>query len=130
MLFKLKLIRPVICFDLETTGKDFNQDRIVSIGVVKISPDGQVIEKERLVNPMIPIPKEATAIHKITYDDVKNAPEFKTSSKGIRDFFSGCDIIGYSVSKFDLPFLMEEFHRCGIDFPDEGTVSFPANRTV
>lgn len=114
----LTLLRPVVFFDLETTGTDISRDRIVQIAVMKIHPDGSEEVKTRLVNPGMPIPSSATAIHHITDGDVAGAPPFRELAKSVRDFFLGADIGGFNSNRYDIPLLVEEFARCGIPFPD------------
>lgn len=112
---QLHLTRPLIFFDLETTGTNITHDRIVEISLIKIMPDGKEIERTRRINPEIPIPAEATAIHHITNEDVKNEPTFAKISKSLVQYFTGCDIAGFNSNRFDIPLLVEEFHRAGID---------------
>ncbi len=114
---RLKLSRPLSFFDLETTGVNVSTDRIVSISVLKLNPDGSTDGKSTLVNPTIPIPIGATEIHGITDEMVKDKPTFKQISKGIYKFFEGCDIAGYNSNNYDNPMLYEEFLRCGIEYP-------------
>ena len=102
--------------DLETTGIDVTNDRIVEIAVVKIYPDGKEEVRCRRVNPTIPIPKEATAVHGITDEDVKDEPTFKEIAKSLAQMLEGCDFAGFNSNKFDFPLLAEEFLRAGIDF--------------
>ncbi len=112
----LKLERPLIVFDLETTGVDTQRDRIIELAALKIWPDGEREEKVRRFNPGIPIPKEATAVHGITDADVKDEPPFDKvarGSKGIASYFTGCDLAGYNVINFDIPMLAAEFKRAG-----------------
>jgi DNA polymerase-3 subunit epsilon len=118
---KLSLDRPIVFFDLETTGTDIAKDRIVQISVLRLFPDEREEGKTRLVNPGIPIPAGATAIHGITDADVAAQPRFADLAKGVHDFFSGADIAGFNSNRYDLPLLVEEFGRCGIAFPEEGT---------
>lgn len=112
---KLNLKRPIIFFDLETTGVDTSKDRIVEISLVKVMPDGEEIVKTRKINPQMPIPAEATAIHGITDDDVKDCPIFSQIAKSLEQFMRGCDFGGFNSNRFDLPMLVEEFMRAGID---------------
>jgi DNA polymerase-3 subunit epsilon len=112
---KLTLKRPIIFFDLETTGTDHAKDRIIELALVKIMPDGKREKYVKRVNPGIPIPKESTAIHGITDDDVKNCPSFRQIAHNLFDWMKGCDLGGYNSSKFDLPLLAEEFLRCDIN---------------
>ncbi|MDX5436353.1 MAG: 3'-5' exonuclease [Pontibacter sp.] len=116
---KLNLKRPMVFFDLETTGTDICNDRIVEISVLKIMPDGEEILKTRRINPTIPIPLESSLIHKIYDEDVKDCPTFKQVAKNFDDFLKGCDLGGYNLLRFDIPLLAEEFLRCGIDFDIE-----------
>ncbi len=112
---KLNLKRPIIFFDLETTGVDTAKDRIVEISMIKIMPDGEEIPKTRRLNPGMPIPPEATAVHGITDDDVKDSPSFAQVAKSLAQFISGCDFGGFNSNRFDLPVLVEEFLRAGVD---------------
>jgi DNA polymerase-3 subunit epsilon len=118
--FPLKLDRPIVFFDLETTGTNIYADRIVEISVVKIRPDNSIEIKTKRVNPERPIPPEATAIHGIKDEDVANQPPFKAMAKSIFDFFEGCDLGGYNVVRFDIPLLAEEFKRANLDFSAKG----------
>lgn len=113
---KLKLTRPLIFFDLETTGTNILKDRIVEISLIKVFPDGERVEKCRRINPEMPIPPESTEVHKITDDDVKDCPTFRQIAKSLYALFSDADIAGYNSNKFDVPLLIEEFNRCGISF--------------
>ena len=113
---KLHLKNPLIFFDLETTGMNVASDRIVEFSYLKIFPDQCEEAKTFRVNPSIPIPPEATAIHGINDDDVKDAPTFNEIAKTIVQVFEGCDFAGYNSNKFDLPLLAEEFLRANIDF--------------
>ena len=113
---KLNLKKPIIFFDLETTGTNVTSDRIVEISLIKIMPDGKEIEKTRRINPGIPIPAEATAIHHITDEDVADAPLFKQIAASLADIFTGCDIAGFNSNRFDIPVLDQEFRRAGIAF--------------
>ena len=112
---KLNLKRPIIFFDLETTGVNTSSDRIVEISLVKIMPDGEEITKTRRINPEMPIPAEATAVHGITDEDVKDCPTFRQVAKSFKDFIEGCDFGGFNSNRFDLPVLAEEFIRAGVD---------------
>ena len=112
---KLNLKRPIVFFDLETTGTDNAKDRIVELAFVKLSPDGKRERYTRRLNPGIPIPAEVTAIHGISDEDVKNCQTFKQISHNLYEWMHGCDLGGYNSSKFDLPLLAEEFLRVGIN---------------
>jgi DNA polymerase III subunit epsilon len=111
----LNLKNPIIFFDLEATGIDVAVDRIVEITFLKIYPNGQEEIKTFRVNPGMPIPPKATAIHGITDEDVKDAPLFSAVARTVAHAFEGCDFAGYNSNKFDLPLLAEEFIRCDID---------------
>lgn len=112
---QLKLSNPIIFFDLETTGIDVVKDRIVEISLVKVMPDGTEEIKTRRINPGMPIPVVATAVHGISDDDVKDCPSFKLIAKSLAQYIEGCDLAGYNSNKFDIPMLMEEFLRAGVD---------------
>ncbi len=113
---KLKLERPIAFFDLETTGIDVGKDRIVEIAVLKVRPDGQKDMKVRRVNPEMPIPKEASDIHGITDEDIKEAPTFSKIAKSLYIMLQDCDLAGYNSNRFDVPLLAEEFLRAGVQF--------------
>ena len=112
---KLILKRPIVFFDLETTGTDNAKDRIVELAFVKISPDGKREKYTKRINPGIPISPESTRIHGITDEDVKNSQTFKQIAHTLYEWMRGCDLGGYNSSKFDLPLLAEEFLRAGIN---------------
>lgn len=112
----LNLKKPLCVFDLETTGVNISQDRIIEIAVIKVMPSGEVIEKRNLVNPTIPILPESTAIHGISNDDVKDKPTFKELAKDYARFFEGADLGGFNILKFDVPVLVEEFLRADVEF--------------
>ena len=113
---KLNLTRPLIVFDLETTGLDFIRDRIIQISYIKVSPDGTEERENIFVNPEKQIPHEVVELTGITDDDVKDAPTFKTLAPQLCEKFKGCDFAGYNSNHFDIPMLAEEFLRAGIDF--------------
>ena len=113
---KLNLTRPLIVFDLETTGLDFIRDRIIQISYIKVSPDGTEERENLFVNPEKTIPHEVVELTGITDDDVKDAPTFKTLAPQLSEKFKGCDFAGYNSNHFDIPMLAEEFLRAGIDF--------------
>lgn len=117
---KLNLKRPLIFFDLETTGTNVTKDRIVEFSYIKVYPDGHDEQKTRRLNPGIPIPPASTAVHHITDEDVKDAPTFRQVSKALLEIFEGCDIAGYNSNKFDVPLLIEEFSRAGLNFEISG----------
>lgn len=111
---QLNLKRPIVFFDLETTGVDTARDRIVEISLVKVMPDGREIVKTRRINPGMHIPAEASAIHHITDEDVKDCPTFKQVAKELAQVFLGCDIAGFNSNRFDVPLLVQEFSHAGV----------------
>ena len=111
----LKLKRPIIFFDLETTGVDTANDRIVEISMVKVDVDGAKSVKTRRINPEMHIPEVATAVHGISDEDVKDEPTFRQIAKSLAAFIEGCDFGGFNSNRFDLPVLVEEFMRAGVD---------------
>ena len=117
---------PLIFFDLETTGVNLFVDRIVELSVIKIMPDGTRETKSRLINPEMPIPPEATAVHHISDEDVKDAPTFRQLARNLAIYFEGCDLGGYNIGKFDVPMLAREFSRCDIQFSTAGRRIFDA----
>ncbi|HAC22731.1 MAG TPA: DNA polymerase III subunit epsilon [Porphyromonadaceae bacterium] len=112
---QLNLKNPIVFFDLETTGINISKDRIVEISYLKVYPNGDEEIKTRRVNPEMPIPAEATAVHGITDDDVAECPTFKTLAKSLATQIEGCDLAGYNSNRFDIPLLAEEFLRAGVD---------------
>jgi DNA polymerase-3 subunit epsilon len=121
---QLQLKKPIIFFDLETTGIDHAKDKIVELAMVKINPDGSRDKMVKRINPGIPIPPETTAIHGIKDEDVKDAPLFKHIAHQLWDWMKNCDLGGYNSAKFDMPLLAEEFLRAGItvDFTERNMV--------
>lgn len=111
----LQLKNPLIFFDLETTGLDIVNDRIIQIAYHKVYPNGKQEAKSFFVNPEIPIPPQSTAIHNITDEDVADKPTFKQIAAELKKDFEGCDIAGYNSNRFDVPLLMEEFLRAEVD---------------
>jgi len=116
----LQLQRPIAFIDLETTGVNISTDKIIEIAIVKIMPDGGKLSKRKLINPQMPIPASSTAVHGITDEMVKNAPTFKQVANEIRQFIDNCDLGGYNSNRFDIPMLIEEFMRSGLDFSTDG----------
>lgn len=112
----LNLARPLVFFDLETTGINIVTDRIVEIALLKIMPNGSEHKHTYRVNPGMPIPKQASEIHGISDADVAGSPKFSEIAAEIVQHISGCDIAGYNSNKFDIPLLAEEFNRAGVDF--------------
>ncbi len=117
---KLNLTRPIAFIDLETTGVNISNDRIVEIAIVKILPDGTRQVKRKLINPLIPIPSGASDVHGITDEMVKDAPSFKQVANEIKQFMDNCDMGGYNSNRFDVPMLIEEFLRAGVSFSVDG----------
>ncbi|SFH02907.1 3'-5' exonuclease [Pedobacter insulae] len=113
---KLNLKRPLAFFDLEATGINVGSDRIVEIGMLKAMPDGTELIKTMRINPEMPIPLASSLIHGIYDEDVVAAPTFKMAATEIADFIGDADLAGYNSNKFDIPMLLEEFLRAGIDF--------------
>ena len=112
---KLNLKRPIVFFDLETTGVDTAKDRIVEVSMIKIMPSGEEVVRTRRINPQMHIPEQATAIHGITDEMVKDEPTFAQIAKSMAQFIEGCDFGGFNSNRFDLPMLVEEFLRAGVD---------------
>ncbi len=113
---KLNIRKPLIFFDLETTGLNIMTDRIVEIAYLKVYPNGNEESRKFRINPEIPISVASTEVHGITDEDVKNCPTFKKVAQSIANDFRGCDIAGYNSNSFDVPFLAEEFLRAEVDF--------------
>ena len=116
MELKLKLERPIVFFDIETTGLNITQDRIIEISYIKVYPDGKEEKDCMRINPGMRIPKESTKIHHITDDDVRDCPPFEQVAMQLLLVFDGCDIAGFNSNMFDIPVLDEEFSRAGIAF--------------
>lgn len=112
----LNLTRPLVFFDLETTGLNVGKDKIVEISLIKIMPDGSETQKTYRINPGVHIPEECTAIHGITDADVKDKPKFDEIADEILAFIGDADLAGFNSNKFDVPLLVEEFLRCGKNF--------------
>lgn len=120
---ELNLTKPICFFDLETTGTNVAKDRIVEIAILKVYPNGNKESKTWLVNPQRPIPKEVIAIHGISDEKVANEPTFKELSTQIHEMIQGCDLGGYNSNRFDIPLLVEELLRAGIDFEMKNMVA-------
>ncbi len=112
---ELNLKNPIVFLDLETTGIDPSKDRIVEISLMKVCPDGREEVKPRRLNPEMHIPEAATAVHHITDGDVKDCPTFREVARSLAAWIEGCDFGGYNSNKFDIPVLVEEFLRAGVD---------------
>ena len=113
---KPNLTRPLIIFDLETTGLDLSKDSIIQISYIKAGLDGSEVSRNIFINPGRPIPALIQELTSITDEMVKTAPKFKDIAKELEREFAGCDFAGYNSNKFDIPMLAEEFLRSGIDF--------------
>lgn len=111
----MKLEKPIIYFDIESTGTNTEKDRIIELACVKYNPDGTVEEKYILVSPEMPIPQEASDVHGITDEKVKDKPTFKQYAVGVRAWFQDCDLAGYNSNVFDIPLLSAEFFRAGLE---------------
>jgi DNA polymerase-3 subunit epsilon len=116
MHLPFELDRPLVFFDLETTGLDLKNDRIVELAFIKLTPQGDVLERVRRFNPGIPIPPEATAIHGITDADVADQVAFCRTARDLVDLLEGCDLAGFNIKRFDLHMLIHELKRCQVDF--------------
>ncbi len=112
----LKLDKPLVVFDIESTGVSPRKDRIIELAAIKVLPDGTEESKCWLLNPTVPIPPETTAIHGISDEIVANCPTFADKAKEIFDFFKDCDLSGFNADRFDIPCLEEEFARVGMNF--------------
>lgn len=120
MKLPLDLERPVVFFDLETTGLSLSRDRIVELAVLRVSPQGDVFEKVRRYNPEIPIPPEAAAVHGITDEVVADEHPFRRTAKSLAKLLEPCDLAGFNIRRFDLPILLAEFRRAGVSFDVQG----------
>ena len=116
---QLILNKPLVLFDLETTEISLTRDRIIEIYLIRLMPDGREMHHHEFFNPGMPIPPEATAIHGITDDDVKDKPFFSDKANELKQFIDSADLAGFNSNKFDVPILVEEFLRAGIDFEFE-----------
>lgn len=111
----MKLEKPIIFFDIESTGVEIDKDRIVELACIKYNPDGTQEEKTIRVNPEIPIPLGASEVHGITDEMVKDLPVFKQYASAIRKWFDGCDLAGFNSNNYDVPLLSAEFERSGLE---------------
>lgn len=116
----LQLTKPLAFIDLETTGVNLGTDRIVEIAIVKLLPDGSQTVKRKLINPGMPIPASSSDVHGITDEMVKDAPTFKQLAQELKQILDGCDLAGYNSNRFDIPMLVEEFLRSGVEFEMKG----------
>ena len=118
-LHNMTLTRPLVFFDLEATGVNPQVDRIVEICVVKLLPGGESEVKCRRLNPEMPIPPEASAIHGIYDEDVKDQPTFKAVAASLFLYLENCDLGGFNIIRYDVPLLKKEFKRAGLDFTED-----------
>ena len=123
MPLELNLTKPICFFDLETTGTNVVKDRIVEIGIFKVFPNGNKEQYRWLVNPGIPIPLEVAEVHGITDEKVKDEPSFKVLSRKVYDILRDSDLGGYNSDRFDIPLLVEELLRAGVDIDLKKMVS-------
>ena len=120
---ELKLAKPIVFFDLETTGVNIAKDRIVEISILKVFPNGNKESKTWLVNPEMEIPAEVVAIHGITNEKVVTEPTFNELAEEVSNMITGCDLAGFNSNRFDIPLLAEEMLRAGIDFDMKNRVA-------
>jgi len=116
MRLPFELDRPLVFFDLETTGLDMKNDRIVELAFIKLTPHGDVLERVRRFNPGIPIPPEATAVHGITDADVADEIPFCRTARNLVEILEGCDLAGFNIKRFDIHMLIHELKRCQVEF--------------
>ena len=116
MLLPVELDRPLVFFDLETTGLSTKEDRIIEMAILRVSPQGDVMERVRRFNPGVPIHPEASAVHGIYDADVADEAPFPARAKSLFDLMDPCDLGGFNIRRFDLPMLIAEFKRAGLDF--------------
>jgi DNA polymerase-3 subunit epsilon len=112
---QINLTNPLVFLDLETTGINISKDRIVEISILKVYPGGREESKTRRINPEMPIPQEATAIHGITDEDVKDCPKFREIARSLAALIEDCDLAGFNSNRFDIPLLAEEFLRAEVE---------------
>ena len=124
----LQLKKPLIIFDLETTGINVSHDRIIDIYLIKSMPDGAETHYYKRLNPGIPIPPDSSAIHGIFDKDVKDSPFFEDIAKELNEFIGEADFAGFNSNRFDFPLLVEEFYRADIDFQTEKRKFIDAQR--
>jgi len=113
---KLNLIRPLAFFDLETTGVNVGADRIVEIAILKAMPDGSEVIKTMRIHPEMPIPLQSSLIHGIYDEHIADSPKFREVAAELAEFIGDADLAGYNSNRFDIPVLLEEFLRAGVDF--------------
>jgi DNA polymerase-3 subunit epsilon len=120
MHLPFELDRPLAFFDIETTGLSVTADRIIELALIRLSPQGDVLERVRRFNPEMPIPADATRIHGITDQDVADEAPFCRRARSLAELLDPCDLAGFNIRRFDVPFLVAEFQRCGVDFDAHG----------
>ena len=120
MFQNLRLARPLVVLDLETTGTDVQNDRIIEISALKVFPDKSHDHRTRRVNPGVPIPRAATEVHGIGDADVMDSPPFSRIASGVIEFMDGCDLAGFNLIAYDLRLLTAECLRAGVEFPLTG----------
>ena len=116
MLLPIELDRPLVFFDLETTGLSTQDDRIIEMAILRVSPQGDVMERVRRFNPGIPISPDASAVHGISDEDVADEALFSARAKSLFELMDPCDLGGFNIRRFDLPMLIAEFKRADLDF--------------
>lgn len=116
----MKLTRPLVSLDIESTGTDPAKDRIITLAIIRYTPDGNEFKHSWMVNPGMPIPKESTEHHGITDEMVKGCVPFKEIAPVVLETMAGCDLTGFALTRFDIPILHEELWRAGIDWNLEG----------
>ena len=116
---RLNLKKPLAFFDLETTGTNIIHDRIVEVAIIKVLCNGEKLTFSKRLNPEKPIPPEASSIHGIYDEDVKQAPNFAMIAKDLATFLQGCNLAGFNILRFDIPMLVESFLKAGLDFKME-----------
>lgn len=124
----LILDRPLVVFDIESTGVSPRADRIVELSAIRIEPDGRETERYWLVNPTVPIPLETTAVHGIADEHVRECPTFAAVASQVAEFLEGCDLAGFNVARFDIPMLSEEFMRANVAFDADSRRVLDAQR--
>lgn len=127
-MLSIQTDRPLAFFDIESTGTNIRTDRIVDLAIVKLLPDGTRSTHTFRVNPGIPIPLEASKVHGIYDESVKDCPPFKSIAKQVADLLENCDLGGYNILRFDIPMLCEEFNRAEVPFSVEGRRIVDAQR--
>jgi DNA polymerase-3 subunit epsilon len=120
MILPFELDRPLVFLDLETTGLSTLSDRIIELAIIRVSPQGDVLEAVRRFNPGIPISPDATTVHGITDQDVADEPSFTARAKSLAELLEACDLSGFNIRRFDLPILLAEFKRAGVFFSIKG----------